>query len=132
MPTTSRSWRLRKSSRNPPPTMFRDLPLYGRFPLRAGNARTILRARQRKRESGLERAEEVVSDTPSAESQLLHQALLATLQEAMMGLTDGERATLQLAFESDQLAGPQDAALRKRKQRTLERLRLLWRQIYGT
>src|SRR5262245_16979099 len=62
------------------------------------------------------------------EQRILAQELKAAFESAVGALTEEDRASLGLADDHATVAGP---TLRKRKQRALERLRGIWRQIYG-
>lgn len=64
----------------------------------------------------------------SQEDRLLMREMTAALSEAETQLSAEERVSLGLHDGQSSVGGP---ALRKRKQRALERLRVLWRQIYG-
>lgn len=64
----------------------------------------------------------------SQEEQLLERELAVAFEEAVGSLTEEDRASLGLRDDASDAAG---ATLRKRKQRALDRLRGIWRQIYG-
>jgi RNA polymerase sigma-70 factor (ECF subfamily) len=69
------------------------------------------------------------ADVDSQEHELMSRELRATLEQAVGALTDDDRRALGLLPPVD--AGVPGATLRKRKQRALDRLRDLWRGIYG-
>jgi len=64
------------------------------------------------------------------EDLIVRQEVRAALEQAIGALTDDDRRALGLipSVEADRVPG---ATLRKRKQRALDRLRDLWRGIYG-
>lgn len=85
----------------------------------------------------LQRRREVGDDAPvwrapdgsaSQEEQLLARELAAALEQAVGSLTEEDRISLGLGGATSDAAG---ATLRKRRQRALDRLRGIWRQIYG-
>lgn len=64
----------------------------------------------------------------SQEEQLIAQELTLALEQAVGALSEDDRVSLGLEGNMSEAAG---ATLRKRKQRALDRLRGVWRQIYG-
>ena len=64
----------------------------------------------------------------SQEEQLLARELALAFEEAVGTLTEDDRVSLGLLGDISDVEG---ATLRKRKQRALERLRSIWRHIYG-
>jgi len=66
----------------------------------------------------------------SQEEVLLNRELVLALEQAVGALTEEDRSILGLVPNTAD-PGPANAATRKRKQRTLGRLRGLWRSIYG-
>jgi RNA polymerase sigma-70 factor (ECF subfamily) len=73
---------------------------------------------------------ELVDRAASQEEALLHRELLAALAQAVGDLSDEDRSALGLnhAHPATDLSA---AALRKRRQRALDRLRGIWRKING-
>jgi RNA polymerase sigma-70 factor (ECF subfamily) len=65
---------------------------------------------------------------PAPDVEVERQDLLATLNEVMSGLGEGDRAELARVL-AEEAAG--DAASRKRRQRAVERLTQLWRRVHG-
>jgi RNA polymerase sigma-70 factor (ECF subfamily) len=92
---------------------------------------THRRRRQRRREvvdpSGLQRH---VDTTASQEEAVMRQDLTAALMAAVGTLSDEDRAALGLLGEPAAIPAT-GAALRKRRQRALDRLRAAWRRIHG-
>lgn len=83
----------------------------------------------------LSRRREVEGDTSehldgsaSQEEQLAARELALALEQAVGALTREDRVALGLEEGPGEAAG---ATLRKRKQRALDRLRAIWRQIHG-
>jgi RNA polymerase sigma-70 factor (ECF subfamily) len=66
----------------------------------------------------------------SQEEVLLQREVIAAFQHAVGALTEDDLQALGLAPRCD-VSGVPNATLRKRRQRALERLRGLWRTIYG-
>jgi len=64
----------------------------------------------------------------SQEEQLLAREITLAFEQAVGTLTEEDRVSLGLEGSTSEAAGP---TLRKRKQRALDRLRGIWRQIYG-
>ncbi|WP_437276025.1 sigma-70 family RNA polymerase sigma factor [Sorangium sp. So ce375] len=69
-----------------------------------------------------------VDGSASQEEQLLAREIALAFEQAMGALTEEDRASLGLLDGASDAVG---ATLRKRKQRALDRLRGIWRQIYG-
>lgn len=91
---------------------------------------THRRRQQRRREVHDESSLTATSDVASSqEDVLLQRETLRAFQEAVGALTEDDRRTLGIVpAESGQVSG---STLRKRRQRALDRLRGLWRTIYG-
>jgi RNA polymerase sigma-70 factor (ECF subfamily) len=70
------------------------------------------------------------AEVDSQEHALLSRELKLVLEQAVGALTDDDRRALGLLPATDTVGLP-GATLRKRKQRALDRLRDLWRGIYG-
>jgi RNA polymerase sigma factor (sigma-70 family) len=88
---------------------------------------------QRKRRK--RRRENLVGHTPiesapaeSTEDAIIHAELRAALFEALGQLSPDDLARLNIEGTR---VGPASATTRKRRQRTMERLRTIWRSIYG-
>ena len=64
----------------------------------------------------------------SQDEQLIAREIALAFEQAVGTLTEEDRISLGLMGGTSEAAG---ATLRKRKQRALDRLRGLWRQIYG-
>ncbi|HET9957442.1 MAG TPA: sigma-70 family RNA polymerase sigma factor [Polyangiaceae bacterium] len=91
---------------------------------------THRRRLQRRRESfSVSGMPEDSHTSPSAEDNAIEAELRVALVEALGELTPTELA--QLGFGNSHPAGPSTPAMRKRRQRTLERLRGIWRKVYG-
>jgi RNA polymerase sigma factor (sigma-70 family) len=84
--------------------------------------RTIARSGARRREDAL--ADDPGSDMRSPESALLERELLSLFEEGLSQLTAADRKALGLGVAPS----PRGPAERKRKQRALARLRLIWRK----
>lgn len=65
----------------------------------------------------------------STEDELIRAELRAVLAEALGELSPDDLT--QLGLDGPASLGPATPAMRKRRQRALERLRLVWRRIYG-
>lgn len=95
--------------------------------LTAWELRTARRRRGRRREVDFESAPPRASEDPE---EAMIRKLLAEEATRVLGLLrPGDRETLALAFHDEPVA--MSAALRKRKQRALARLRQVWRSIHG-
>ncbi len=93
--------------------------------------RTLLKRRRRRREETMEAAQELEEPREGPDEQAMTRALLSALDVAVAGLSDQDRKTLRQAFFEEAGGGAVDPAFRKRKQRTLERLRIAWSRLYG-
>jgi RNA polymerase sigma factor (sigma-70 family) len=93
--------------------------------------RTILQTRRRRnrREGALAPAEMAASEHPDPETFAVDSALRQALRACIGQLTETEQRSIEAAFAED-VSGAGDAAARKRKQRTLARLRAVWRKLY--
>jgi RNA polymerase sigma factor (sigma-70 family) len=86
------------------------------------------RKREQRRREVAPALEAHVDPVPLAEEAMIEQELRLALAEAAAALTGAERAALGLEGAPQTT---QDAAQRKRKQRALEKLRTIWRRLYG-
>jgi RNA polymerase sigma-70 factor, ECF subfamily len=105
--------------------------------------RTLARKRQRRRESSLEpgeagqRSEQSLGATEDVEQQFAQRELSRAALEALGELSDVDRETLIATFWEEaatQLPAPTQpsaAAVRKRRERALGRLRSAFRRLYG-
>jgi RNA polymerase sigma-70 factor (ECF subfamily) len=66
---------------------------------------------------------------PSIEDEVIQGELRAVLADALGELSDDDLA--QLRLDDAAPAGAATPAMRKRRQRAVERLRLVWRRLYG-
>jgi RNA polymerase sigma-70 factor (ECF subfamily) len=66
----------------------------------------------------------------SQEDLLLDREIVTAFEQAVGALTEDDRRALGITAEEDPGATPR-TTLRKRKQRALDRLRIVWRSIYG-
>jgi RNA polymerase sigma-70 factor, ECF subfamily len=94
----------------------------------AWECRTIAKRRSRRREEPEEAAPERTSG--ETEEVLIQRDLTRAALDAMGHLAQLDRETLLSTF-ANELAGASAAALRKRRQRALERLRNLFKGLYG-
>lgn len=85
------------------------------------------RAQRRREEARSVDLTSVADGAASQEDQLMARELERALEHVIGALTDEDRASLGLRGD----AAVSGAALRKRRQRALERLRGIWRQVYG-
>lgn len=90
---------------------------------------TERKRRQRRREDYGSAALTEIVGAPSIEDVAIHAELRRALGEALGQLSPEDLA--QLDFGDAQRPGAATPAMRKRRQRVLERLRLIWRSIYG-
>jgi RNA polymerase sigma-70 factor (ECF subfamily) len=92
---------------------------------------THRRRQQRRREIHDEPSLAVISDGGSSqEDVLLRREAVRAFEEAVGALTDDDRRALGLA-PTESPSEVSTSTLRKRRQRALDRLRGLWRTIYG-
>jgi RNA polymerase sigma factor (sigma-70 family) len=95
---------------------------------------TLRRRRHRRREAGGFAWHAHPDPSDSQEETLMRRELAAAAQELVGELSAEDRALLGLGAETgDGLAAraPSPAALRKRRQRLLDRLRITWRRLHG-
>jgi RNA polymerase sigma-70 factor (ECF subfamily) len=94
----------------------------------AWECRTLARKAQRRREVGPGELG-CVPDDGRAEEDFIRRELASAVLDAMQGLSEADRTTLVQAFweETRHAASP---ALRKRRQRALDRLRAAFRRLY--
>ncbi len=90
--------------------------------------RTIRRRAGRSREAPFVRGTEVIDPARSPEDAIVAQEAEAAFIEVLGRLSTSDREALEAALE----ANASSPTLRKRKQRALDRLRKLWRSVYGT
>lgn len=89
------------------------------------------RKRQNRRRETLvgEAVPESTATTPSVEDAVIHAELHAALADALGQLSADD--VEQLGLVGPGRLGPATPAMRKRRQRALDRLRTIWRSIYG-
>jgi RNA polymerase sigma-70 factor (ECF subfamily) len=92
--------------------------------------RTIRKKQARRREDPETAAADVASAT-ALEDELERRQLLEAAVSALDGLGDTDRETLLATYWEEHQAGASGATLRKRRERALDRLRALFRRIYG-
>jgi RNA polymerase sigma-70 factor, ECF subfamily len=88
------------------------------------------RARRRREVNDDNALEREANEAASQDMVLEQRELAVAFERAVGGLTEDERVVLGLV-SSETASGPAGPALRKRKQRALERLRTIWRSVYG-
>lgn len=93
----------------------------------AWECRTLARKRSRRRETEDE-GQELVGE--NLEEELVQRNLVKAAVTALGELSEADRETLVATFW-DEAASVSGAALRKRRERALERLRKAWRRLYG-
>lgn len=92
---------------------------------------THRRRQQRRREVYDEpQLSALVDGGASQEELMIQRQMELALEQAVGTLTDEDRKSLRLQ-QAEEPCGVSTAARRKRKQRALDRLRSLWRHIYG-
>jgi RNA polymerase sigma-70 factor (ECF subfamily) len=89
--------------------------------------KTILRRRTRSRTGPLFDTQTLSDQSNLAERSELQEALMWAISE----LSASDQKVILESFWTDELNPTRDAAFRKRKQRAMERLRKVWRQLYG-
>jgi RNA polymerase sigma-70 factor (ECF subfamily) len=94
----------------------------------AWECRTIARRMQRRREVDTQELASLPGGAVADEEFIRHE-LTAAAMDALQGLSEADRSTLVGAFweEAQDAASP---ALRKRRQRALDRLRMAFRRLY--
>jgi RNA polymerase sigma-70 factor (ECF subfamily) len=96
--------------------------------------RTLARKRQRRREGPAELVEHAPAEAEDAEELFAQRELSRAALEALGELSDVDRETLLGTFWEQAEAhapAPSPAALRKRRERALGRLRSAFRRLYG-
>ena len=105
-------------------------PLSWAFGIATFEIMTQRKRRQRRRETLLgETLHESRESAQSAEDAVMHAEMRAALSEALGQLSPDDMANLGLVEPSR--AGPATPAMRKRRQRALDKLRTIWRSIYS-
>jgi RNA polymerase sigma-70 factor (ECF subfamily) len=90
---------------------------------------TQRKRRQRRREDYSAGELPEVASIPSTEDAAIRAEIRVALHEALGQLSEGDLA--QLDFDDARRQGAATPAMRKRRQRALDRLRIIWRRIYG-
>lgn len=99
--------------------------------------RTLARKRQRRRESPVELGEQRLADPHDVEQAFAQRELSQAALEALGQLSEVDRETLLATFWEEAAASapspaaPSPAAVRKRRERALGRLRDVFRRLYG-
>ena len=99
----------------------------------AWECRSARSRRQRARHDGDAGLEAAPSLAPTPDEALLARELEACVREALGQLSARDRETLRATFDPDggEPPGASGATLRKRRERALDRLRMLWRRSDG-
>jgi RNA polymerase sigma-70 factor (ECF subfamily) len=93
--------------------------------------KTIRKKRMRRREEHFDHQAVAVSLEPDIEAAAAEREIRAFLPRALEALSPQDKAIIEdILRDVDGPIVPVDARLRKRKQRALERLRLLWRRFH--
>ncbi len=96
----------------------------------AWECRTLMQKRRRRNEAPSEHSPEPSGNVTANE--IAQRELSAAIEAALSHLSVADRAAMLTAFwQIDDNAGLTTAAERKRRQRALERLRVIWRNLYG-
>ncbi len=97
----------------------------------AWECKTVARRRGRRRERPLDDGVGGLSDSAlGPEAAAEESAMIDALRGAFEALSEEDRSTLVSTITRD-ASGPASPALRKRKERAIERLRRAWRRIHG-
>ena len=95
--------------------------------------RTLRRRVQRRREDELGGVERVEQDELLADEALIAAQLREALAATLAQLSDDDRQVLdEVLRDVDLQGGPAGSAARKRRQRARDRLRAIWRKLYGS
>jgi RNA polymerase sigma-70 factor (ECF subfamily) len=92
--------------------------------------RTVRQKRVRRRED----RDDVIADVPAAsapDQELEQQQVLAAAVAALDALSETDRETLLATYWEEHQASATGPTLRKRRERALDRLRSLFRRVYG-
>jgi DNA-directed RNA polymerase specialized sigma24 family protein len=101
------------------------------FGIVAYEIRTLRRQEQRRRESPHDAAAGRAADlSQSPEALAVLEDLTRALTAALGQLSTADREVL-LADDTGEISAPSPSALRKRRQRALERLRTAWRRLHA-
>jgi RNA polymerase sigma factor (sigma-70 family) len=95
--------------------------------------RTVRRRRQRARTVPLDRGDEMPTTAASPEEVVVTKDLVARAWATLAHLSEADREVLRATFAGD-VEGPAEvsgAAMRKRRERAIGRLRAAWRKHYG-
>lgn len=93
--------------------------------------RTVRKNGARRREIGVEAAQQVVDARASVETAVIDAQLRNAAIEILGGLSESDRETLRLTFEGVNPEGVASTTFRKRRERAFDRLREAWRKVYG-
>jgi RNA polymerase sigma-70 factor, ECF subfamily len=99
------------------------------FGIASFEIRTQRKRRQRRREDYGDEKLLVIAGAPSTEDTAMRAEIRVALNEALGQLSEDDLA--QLDFDDARRQGAATPAMRKRRQRALDRLRIIWRRIYG-
>lgn len=102
------------------------------YAIAAYEIRTWRRKRYRRRElSNSENVEGLIAPTPSTEDTYIEGQLRQALADALGTLSESDRQALGIAEHTPYSRETSDAAIRKRRQRAVTKLRSLWSHLYG-
>ena len=102
------------------------------FGIATYEVKTLRRQVQRRRETNdADSLEDVPVSASSAEDLVIRAGLRAALAEVLSHLCETDRDSLLRTEDAMPTAGVTGAALRKRRQRALDRLRALWRKRHA-
>lgn len=120
--------------------IFAEAPLYERgrsvvpwaLAIAGWECRTLQRRQGRRRQEGIEAAEEVVDPGASPEETVALQQMQQAARAVLSQLSSLDQETLLAAFsdEARDRFHVQGATFRKRRERALERLRRAWRKFH--
>lgn len=96
----------------------------------AFECKTLRKKTERRRESFSEEAVEAEECAPSAEDLYSHHALERAVRDVLQGLSSEEQQTILASLEEMERPDIPGATYRKRLERALGKMRVLWRKRY--
>lgn len=102
------------------------------YAIAAYEIRTLRRKHLRRHElPNVENIDQFTTPAPSTEDMYIEDQMRQVLTEALGTLSESDREALGLTDRGTDSGEASDAAVRKRRQRAVTKLRTLWSQLYG-
>lgn len=102
------------------------------YAIAAYEVRTLRRKHHRRRElPHVDNIDQFTRPSSSTEEMYIEDQMRQVLTEALGTLSENDRQALGLVDSGTQSADASNAAIRKRRQRAITKLRTMWSQLYG-